>query len=358
MKRLSKFPIPAIIGYTVASITIIIYVISRFSAQFADFVNGTLSRILREAMARATSWIPISLFEIVIFSLPLIVALIVFLAIRAFKAKRAGRFVINLVSLILFIYSGHLLMLGVAYNTTSVGTHLGLQSVEVTEDRLADAMILLRDEANALAPEIDPELGYTSIGSDLSEISSLITDSYSALSDKYSFIPDFKSNVKGVGFSVGLSYLGLTGIYTYYTGEANVNTCYPDYKLVFTAAHELSHQRGILRENEANFMAYLVLASSSDPYLRYSAALNMYQYVASALYRTNPDRYYEITDGLADTPRADIIRSNSITLQYGDTFIADVSDFVNDLFLKSNGTEGVVSYGMVVRLALAYLEDK
>ena len=358
MKRLFRFPFPTIIGYSVAAVAFLIYAITRFSVSFADAVNSTLSRILREAMARLTSWIPFSLFEIVVFLLPIIVVLIILLARRAFKRKRAGRFILNFLSLVLFIYSGHLLMLGVAYGTTSVGTHLGLEAVDVTEDRLADAMILLRDEANALAPDIDDALGYTCIDLDLGEISSLITDSYSQLSEKYSFIPDFRSNVKGVSFSVGLSYLGLTGIYTYYTGEANVNTCYPDYKLVFTSAHELAHQRGILRENEANFMAYLVLATSSDPYLRYSAALNMYQYFSSALYRTNPDRYYEIAEGLAETPRSDIRRANSITLEYGDTFIADISDFVNDLFLKSNGTEGIVSYGTVVRLALSYLEDK
>jgi hypothetical protein len=80
----------------------------------------------------------------------------------------------------------------------------------------------------------------------------------------------------------------------------------------------------------------------------------MYQYIASALYRTNPDRYFEIARGLAEVPRADINASNAVIEKYGDTFIADISEFINDLFLKSNGTAGVVTYGEVVKLAISY----
>ena len=122
----------------------------------------------------------------------------------------------------------------------------------------------------------------------------------------------------------------------------------------FSTAHELSHQRGIMRENEANFMAYLVLSGSSDPYLRYSAALSMYSYVASALYQTSPDKYYEIARGLSSAARGDLATSSAVSEKYGDTFIADISRAINDLYLKSSGTDGVVSYGLVTRLAVAY----
>jgi hypothetical protein len=80
----------------------------------------------------------------------------------------------------------------------------------------------------------------------------------------------------------------------------------------------------------------------------------MYQYLASALYRTNPDRYREINKSLASGPRGDIAEINRVALAYGDTFIADISSFINDIFLKSNGTAGVVTYGEVVKLAVAY----
>ena len=120
----------------------------------------------------------------------------------------------------------------------------------------------------------------------------------------------------------------------------------------------MSHQRGVLREDEANFIAYAALSSSDDVYLRYSAALSMTEYIGSALYRTNKDAYYEIMSELDDSVWFDIEASNEITREYSGTILSDISNFFNDLFLKSNGTPGVVSYGMVVRIAVSYIAQR
>jgi hypothetical protein len=147
----------------------------------------------------------------------------------------------------------------------------------------------------------------------------------------------------------------LTGIYTFYTGEANINADYPLFDRIFTSAHELSHQRGFLLENEANFVAYLVTSGCDEPIIRYSAALTMYSYISSALYRTDGERYSEISSGLCVGAISDLRASSQAYYSYSDTVISEISDRVNDLFLKSNGTPGTVSYGMVVELMIAYL---
>ena len=105
-------------------------------------------------------------------------------------------------------------------------------------------------------------------------------------------------------------------------------------------------------------MAYAALSSSDDEYLRYSAALSMLQYIGSALYRTDRASYYEIISSLDDRAKQDINASNEITREYSDTILSDISNFMNDLFLKSNGTPGVVSYGMVVRIAVSYINSR
>ena len=96
-----------------------------------------------------------------------------------------------------------------------------------------------------------------------------------------------------------MSDLQISGIYSFFTGEANVNVEYPDYCLPFTAAHELSHQRGICRENEANFVAFLVCIGSEDDYIRYSGYLNVYEYLASALYRADKELYKSALERLS-----------------------------------------------------------
>lgn len=325
------------------------------NVNFADYINGNFAQSIRRFMATLTMGIDFSIFEALIISLPIIVVIIITVAVRRFKRGEGRiRFISFLLSVVLLLLSGNTLCLGFGYRATPLRERLGLSAEEVTEDRLADALIHLRDELNLISLELEYTEEGTSVGHDLDTASALICDSFDRISIEYGLFENFDSRVKPVENGWAMTMLGITGIYTYYTGESNVSTAFPIAETTFVAAHELSHQRGIMRENEANFMAFLATAESEDIYLRYSGYLSMYQYIGSALYRTNADRYYEIARGLDKGPRGDIIASNAVIEKYGETFIADISEFINDLFLKSNGTAGVVTYGEVVKLTVAY----
>ncbi|MBE6612559.1 MAG: DUF3810 domain-containing protein, partial [Ruminococcaceae bacterium] len=154
------------------------------------------------------------------------------------------------------------------------------------------------------------------------------------------------------------TYTHISGMYTYYTGEANLNINFPDYNLPFTAAHELAHQRGILPENEANFVAFLVCMESDDPYIRYSGLLNMVEYVNSALYSADYDTFAAVYGSLDPRVRYEIVSYNEFFEKYRENTAANVSSALNDTYLKAQGqTAGEKSYGMVVDLAVAYVKE-
>lgn len=352
-----KISLFAKISLAIFLLCLLLYIVSELSVSAADFLNSTVCFQFRRVMAAFGDIFPFSLFEIFVMLIPLLIALVVFLAVRSFKHGMGVRFTLNLFAVVLIIFSEYTLSLGIAYNTTPLGERMGLSDVEVTEERLAVVMTSLRDEVNLLSQQISyNDDGISQPDYSFSDVSEKICASYENFSEEYGFPNTFVSHAKPIIFGNVMSYFRLTGIYTFYTGEANVNSAYPMYDMTFTAAHELSHQRGILRENEANFMAYMVNSTSDDVYLRYSAALSMYEYIGSALYRTNKEMYYEIASGLSEFAKGDIRASSAVTQRYGDTFLADLSNFMNDLFLKSNGTDGVVTYGRVVELTVAYFE--
>ena len=162
------------------------------------------------------------------------------------------------------------------------------------------------------------------------------------------------SRVKPVLVSEVMSYMHITGVYSFFTGEANLNVNFPAYTLPHTAAHEMAHQRGIAREDEANFMAFLVCIRSDDPYIRYSGYLNAYEYVASALYRADKDLYYQAVTRLGESVKAELVAYSEFYDQYRDSTVSQVSGAVNDSYLQSQGTPGTISYGMVVDLTVAY----
>ena len=110
---------------------------------------------------------------------------------------------------------------------------------------------------------------------DYGRMSDKLVDAYRDLSGKYGFIQKLDSRVKTVMLSEPWTYTHITGVYTFFTGESNLNVNMPDYTLPFTAAHEFAHQRGVAREDEANFIAYIACINSDDPYIKYSGALSM-----------------------------------------------------------------------------------
>ena len=155
-----------------------------------------------------------------------------------------------------------------------------------------------------------------------------------------------------------MAYTGITGVYSFFTGESNLCTYYPDFSTVYTAAHELAHAAGISREDEANFIAFLVLAESEEAYFRYAANLNLLQYTLASLYRADKVLYAELFATLSPKIKGEFHAYNLAFDAVDGSFARDIAESVNDAYLSTMGTEGTVSYSLVVRLGVAYAEAK
>ncbi len=347
-------PTWSLVAISVTLISIILFVISSASPRLADLLVGTLGFLLRSMFSILSYPFPLSLFELlVILAVPLTVTVTV-LAVRRIKNKRSAvRAAISLVAVVGIVYTGYIYALGTGYNTTTLDERIGIEDAEnISKEELYATIVTVRDEVNALADSVTYADGEGQMGKSLNEVSLRICDGYGEFAREYPFFINFHSRVKPIVASPVMSDMRLTGIYTFFTGEANVNIEYPDYDIVFTAAHELAHQRGMIRENEANFMAFLICTASDDPFIRYSGYLRMYEYLASALYRLDAELYKEVLSGLDERARGDIAASNEVTRRHKDSPLGAFISSLNDGYLKMNGTDGAVSYGYVVRLAV------
>ena len=182
---------------------------------------------------------------------------------------------------------------------------------------------------------------------------------YDSYTEKQEFPDHFHSRVKPIMLSKPMTYTHITGVYTFFTGEANVNVNFPDYCIPFTAAHELAHQRGVAREDEANMIAFLVCMESDDPYIRYSALLNVYEYVASALYSANKEFYRTVYGTLTPEVIREELAYSEFFEEYRENVAANVSEATNNAYLQSQGAqEGTRSYNMVVDLTVAYYKKQ
>ena len=355
-------PLFTLIAASFALVAACVNVAYVLSPSFADFFNLHIARYIRWFMAVLTSWLPFSVAEFLLLSSPVIAAVLITVCIR--KSARGKKYFIRcisgLLSILLVVYGMFVFTFGSGYRTPTLDTKLGLVQNKVSASELYDTISIVIDNLNALCDDIvfAEEKGSVRPYSH-SECVRLCTESYAVLSEQYSFIPKMSAPVKEIALSEYLTYTHISGIYTFFTGEANLNTNYPYFVNVYSTAHEMAHQRGIARENEANFIAFLVCITSDDAYMQYSGYLNMYEYLASALYSASKELYREALSNLDARVRYDLTCYSKFFDKYRTSKAAQVSDKVNNNYLVSQGSkEGTKSYGMVVDLAVAYYKSK
>lgn len=346
--------------FILAGVSLLIYAAAMIWTPFADFFSRYPGAVIRGLLAHLTNWIPFSLAEAMLLFLPVALFFLIRTAVKHYSDSWHNTFVymgimLSVASLLItLLFCGF----GTGYYGSTLDKKLGLDRQEVSAEELKHTAIILSDAVSEQAEQVVFRYqNFSVMPYSLEEMNDKLLDAYDTVSDQYSFIPRLRSRVKPVVLSEPWSYTHITGVYTYFTGEANINVNFPDYTIPFTAAHELAHQRGIAREDEANFVAFLVCINSDDPYIRYSGYLNMYEYVSSALYAADPEAFRQVRDTLPTAVRLEMTAYSKFFDKYRDNVVANVSQAVNDTYLKSQGTQGTRSYGMVTDLAVAYYKN-
>ena len=116
----------------------------------------------------------------------------------------------------------------------------------------------------------------------------------------------------------------------------------------------MSHLRGFMEEEEANFIAYLACIHSDKKEFQYSGNLLAWIYAMNALYEGDRDIWKSVRTELNVEVEADLEANRDYWKQYEGP-VAEVSNKVNDTYLKANGQEdGVRSYDRMVDLLVAY----
>ena len=346
------------VALALTAAAIITFLISLVSPRFADFVNFYVGGVLRAVPTTLSALVPFSIIEIVlILAIPLAVFLFVWLVRHLRETRLIARSISLILTVALLLLSSYLVTVACGYRTTPLDERLELSDAEISIETLDQTARALLVEAKALESEIRrDDKGVSIMPYSYDELSRELLSAYRKMNDRYALTPPSAARLKPVLLSDLMSSARFAGIWSYVTGETNININPPDYCIPYTAAHEMAHQRGVAREDEANFVAFLVLTSAESAYLRYTGYVGLFEYVASDLAALDPEAYRALaTDGLLTTGIVAEMRAyNDYYFSRKDSVISDVATSVNDAYLKLNGTSGERSYSEVVRLAVAY----
>ncbi len=155
-----------------------------------------------------------------------------------------------------------------------------------------------------------------------------------------------------------LDYGMTSGFYFPWTGEANYNRGTPPVSLPHVVAHEMSHQRGFAREDEANFAGYLAASRASEPYPRYSAYVFAQGQLLSALARYDREQASEIAGLRLPGVQRDVRAAAEYWAQFEGT-TSRATRSMNDAYLRTNRVPGgILSYSRSVELLVAYARSR
>lgn len=357
-----RFPLFVKIFYAVFGLSLLLYAGFLRSEAFADFFNRHISSVVRAILAYLTGWLPFSFAEYLLLLLPVILFVLARYGIRYYVDSWHNVLIYcaSVVSVAAIIFSVFILGFAPAYRGRTLDEKLAIERRDVSAEELYETALILSEAVGRESEAIrySSATKFSVMPYNYKEMNDRLIEAYDTVCNEYDFVQRLDSRLKPVMLSKPMSYTHITGVYSFFTGEANINVNFPDYTIPYTAAHELSHQRGIAREDEANFMAFLVCVASEDAYIRYSGYLNLYEYVASALYSASPDLYWQAQGTLPRSVRVEQAAYSAFFEEYRDSTVSEVSETVNNTFLTLHGTEGTKSYGMVVDLSVAYYRSE
>ena len=320
--------------------------------------------VLARAIGGLTSLVPFSVWEGLLVLLAAGgVALLVCLAVSPWRRRLLSRKFFRvkplawvrrgcgLAGVVAFLF---VFLCGLNYYRLPFTAFSGLTVRESSLQELAALYLELAEEANSLRPLVAEDAqGVMVLEGAFPQVAGQARQAISALSERYAVLPDLPLNPKPVANSWLMSRAQLTGQFTF-TYEANINILAPDYTIPATICHELAHTRGFMREDEANFIAYLACLESQVPQVRYSGTMLALVHVDNRLYTADPQLLSQLSQTLSPGVRRDFADHNAYWAQFENQVIAQVSEVVNDTYLKvNNQQDGTQSYGRMVDLLLA-----
>lgn len=296
------------------------------------------------------SWIPFSFGDLIYI---LSGIFILYCLILCFKKKSRNRAVLQLLATINIFYFIYQICWGMLYFQTPIIKKLSSQK----DPEIGKAKILaLRylEKCKTTRQLVREDKNGIFIITDLNSVQTEILRQQAQLLQYISAkeapqINAFKPSL----FKSVMNFTGILGYYNPFTAEAQYNAELPHTFIPFTSAHESSHQLGFAREQEANFIGYLIGVNAKNNDLRYSTEYFTLKSLLRFIVEEDPEFVKNILSQYSPAMKRDRRYERSFIFRH-QGWLDDFFGFTNNLFLKSNQQEGAVTYSYFIDLLLNY----
>lgn len=328
------------------------------------YSNG-IFKIIGQVLSLITALLPFSLAEFTIIFLVLFILWnLIRIIIRMLKEKSRKwhivlNFFINILAFASIIYFGFVILWGLNYNRLPFSSIANLDVRPTSVKELAEVCENIIGRANELRSKVsENKEGVMYLPNGVGDALKRAYKGYENAAKLYPELGGRYGRPKGVIFSKAMCYTGIEGVYFPFTAEANVNIAIPDSSIPSTTTHEMAHQRGFAREDEANYIAYLTCSMHPDVDFQYSGTLLALIHTMNTLYDYDREQYNRLRTKYSKGVIRDLSAIREFWKQYEGP-VENVSSSINDAYLKANlQRDGIYSYGRMVDLLIAEYRTK
>lgn len=305
-------------------------------------------------------WIPFSLGDLVYIAAFVWLVMKTWKLVKLLKRKEARAHLSwmllrKYLKLALVIYIVFSVFWGLNYFRQGIEKQLALELKPYRVDDLFALTTLLQQRLNSYAEKVDSvqRLQYN----ERSLLFGKGAEAYKKVSDTFPFLAYSGASIKPSLFTPVGHLIGFTGYYNPFSAEAQLKTSIPVFLKPFVVTHEIAHQLGYAKENEASFVAYLACKNSTDLQFLYSVYFEMYR---DALFECrltpNKELVETLTKNIHPRVRWDIWDLR-IYLQRNQNFIEPFMSGAYDRYLRlNNQPKGKATYNEVIAYLIAYMK--
>ena len=301
-------------------------------------------------------WIPFSIGDLLYLFFGIYwLRKLILLIIRLFKKEFSGNFWAGVFKQVIFglmvIYIVFNIFWGLNYNRPPMEKEMGISLGSYSTENLRDVLDELKIKLDAI--DSTSRLYRT----DLHRKKTLFQEAVETYHSVSQELPELKYNfpsVKPSLYSYLGNYLGFTGYYNPFSGEAQANTTVPTFVQPFTTCHEIGHQLGYAKENEANFAGFLAARSSLNPAFKYSVYFDMYSYTIREMYRRDSITAKELIKQLRPNVREDFKTISQFYKRYENPFEPIIRKLYGKYLKANEQPAGLKSYNEVVAMLIGY----
>jgi len=340
----------------VAILVIVIKIFAAFPAAVERYYSNGIYVGISRTQRFLFGWIPFSIGDLLYGFAVLYLLVKLFRFVKAIARKKAGReFWKNSITWLLFwslsVYVVFNVLWGLNYNRLGVPYQLQLPMKPYTNDELKAVVEVL---IQRMASTADTSAPYRDTLQRKKVLFGEAIQAYGLAGSRYSQLHYVAHSVKPSLFSYLGDYMGYTGYYNPFSGEAQVNTTVPVFVQPFTTCHEIGHQLGYAKENEANFAGYLSAKSSQQAAFRYSVYFDLYIYGRNELRIRDSAAAKELHRQVPKQVRKDLMELAAFYDRYENPIEPIIRKLYGQYLRANQQPSGMQTYSEVMAFLVAY----